>query len=34
MNAKSYTAFLALLDAPPQPNKRLRKSMQTLAVWD
>jgi uncharacterized protein (DUF1778 family) len=34
MNAKSYTAFLTLLDAQPQLNKRLRKSMQTLAVWD
>ncbi|MFN6186718.1 MAG: hypothetical protein ACK460_11420 [Microcystis sp.] len=25
---------MALLDAPPQPNERLRKTMQTLAPWE
>jgi len=31
---KAYAAFLARLDMPPQPNKRLRKTMQTPAPWD
>lgn len=31
---EAYTAFLARLDMPPQPNKRLRKTMQTPAPWD
>jgi uncharacterized protein (DUF1778 family) len=30
---KAYAAFVALLDAAPQPNERLRKSLQTPAVW-
>ena len=34
INEKAYKAFVALLDAQPQPNKRLRKSLQTPAVWD
>ncbi len=29
-----YTEFIALLDAHPQPNERLRKTMQTLAPWE
>ena len=29
-----YAEFVALLDAPPQPNERLRKTMQTPAPWD
>ncbi|TIN21631.1 MAG: DUF1778 domain-containing protein [Mesorhizobium sp.] len=29
-----YAAFLARLDAPPQPNNRLRRSMTTKAPWD
>jgi len=29
-----YREFLARLDAPPQPNKRLLKSMQTPAPWE
>jgi uncharacterized protein (DUF1778 family) len=32
-NAKAYAAFLARLDMPPRPNKRLRKTMQTTAPW-
>ena len=29
----TYTKFLALLDAPPQPNERLRRTMQTAPPW-
>ena len=31
---EAYAEFLALLDAPAQPNERLRKTMQTSAPWD
>lgn len=31
---KAYAEFLARLDAPPRPNARLRKTMQTPAPWD
>ena len=31
---EAYTAFLARLDMPPQPNERLRKTMQTPAPWE
>lgn len=31
---EAYAEFIALLDAPPQPNERLRKTMQTLAPWE
>ena len=34
LNEEAYTAFLALLDAQLRPNDRLRKSLQTAAVWD
>jgi uncharacterized protein (DUF1778 family) len=34
INNKAHAAFVALLDAPPQPNERLRKSLQTPAPWD
>lgn len=34
VNAKAYRQFLARLDAPPKPNKRLLKSMQTRAPWE
>ena len=34
VNAKAYAAFLARLDAPPQPNARLRRSMRTAAPWE
>jgi uncharacterized protein (DUF1778 family) len=30
----AYRQFLARLDAPPRPNKRLLKSMQTPAPWE
>ncbi|WP_095200504.1 type II toxin -antitoxin system TacA 1-like antitoxin [Mesorhizobium carmichaelinearum] len=29
-----YAAFLARLDAPPQPNQRLRRTMTTRSPWD
>ena len=30
---QAYAAFLARLDMPPQPNERLRKTMQTPPPW-
>jgi len=30
----AYASFLARLDAPPQPNERLRKTMQTTPPWE
>jgi len=29
-----HAEFLARLDAPPQPNERLRRTMQTPAPWE
>ncbi|MBV9266076.1 MAG: DUF1778 domain-containing protein [Acidobacteriaceae bacterium] len=34
LEGKAYKAFVALLNAPPQPNERLRKSLQTPAPWE
>ena len=34
MNEKAYLAFVSLLDAAPNPNARLRKSLQTPALWE
>ena len=31
---KAYREFLARLDATPQPNERLRRSMQTPTPWE
>jgi uncharacterized protein (DUF1778 family) len=31
VSAKAYDEFLALLDAPPKPNERLRRTMKTRA---
>jgi uncharacterized protein (DUF1778 family) len=31
---EAYAEFLARLDTPPQPNERLRRTMQTPAPWD
>jgi uncharacterized protein (DUF1778 family) len=31
---EAYAAFLAKLDAPPQPNERLRQTMQGLIPWE
>ncbi len=34
VSAKAYAAFLARLDAPPSPNKRLKRTMQAKAPWE
>ena len=34
LESKAYEAFVALLDAPPQPNERLCKSLQARAPWE
>ena len=34
VDAKTYAEFLARLDAPPRPNARLRRSLQTPAPWE
>jgi uncharacterized protein (DUF1778 family) len=34
VSSKAYREFLARLDAPPKPNKRLLKTMQTRAPWE
>ena len=34
VSTEAYAEFLAILDAPSQPNERLRKTMQTPAPWD
>jgi uncharacterized protein (DUF1778 family) len=31
---EAYAKFIALLDAPTQPNERLRKTMQTIPPWE
>ena len=33
VDPKAYAAFLARLDAPPQPNERLRRTMRTPPPW-
>ena len=34
VSPKAYAEFLTRLDAPPQPNDRLRRTMRTAAPWD
>ncbi len=34
VSEKAYAEFLVRLDAPPHPNARLRRSLQTLAPWE
>lgn len=34
VSPRAYREFLARMDAPPLPNKRLLKSMQTPAPWE
>jgi len=34
VGSKVYAEFLARLDAQPQPNERLRKTMQSSAPWE
>lgn len=31
---RAYAEFIARLDAPPRPNKKLKRSLQTRAPWD
>ncbi len=33
-SAKAYAEFVARLDAPPSPNHRLKRSLQTRAPWE
>ena len=33
VSAAAYAKFIARLDAPPQPNERLRSTMRTAAPW-
>jgi len=34
VSPKAYAEFLARLDAPPNPNARLVRSLQTPAPWE
>jgi uncharacterized protein (DUF1778 family) len=34
VSPQAYAEFLSLLDRPPRPNARLRKTLQTPAPWD
>lgn len=34
VDSKTYAEFLARLDAPPRPNKRLRRSLETIPPWE
>jgi len=34
VSPEAYSQFLARLDMPPQPNERLRKTMQTPPPWE
>ena len=34
VSPKAYAEFLARLDAPPQPNERLQKTLQTATPWE
>jgi len=34
VSSKAYAEFIARLDAPPQPNERLRRSLETAAPWE
>jgi uncharacterized protein (DUF1778 family) len=33
VSPEAYAKFVALLDAPPQPNERLRRTLQTPLPW-
>lgn len=34
VDAAAYADFVARLDAPPNPNERLRRTMKTRAPWE
>lgn len=33
VSPSTYSKFLAMLDAPPRPNERLRRTMQATPPW-
>jgi uncharacterized protein (DUF1778 family) len=33
VNAKAFTDFVARLEGPPLPNKRLKRTMRRKALW-
>src|ERR1700749_94209 len=34
VSPEAYAAFVARLDAPPQPNARLKRTLQTTPPWE
>ena len=34
VSASAYAQFLAKIDAPPQPNERLQRTMRAKSPWD
>ena len=34
VSSQAYAEFLARLDRPPQPNPRLRRTLETPAPWE
>lgn len=34
VSQEAYEKWLVLLDAPPQPNKRLRRTLETPVPWE
>jgi uncharacterized protein (DUF1778 family) len=34
VDSKAFVRFLALLDAPPSPNERMRRTLRTAAPWE
>jgi uncharacterized protein (DUF1778 family) len=34
LDAKSHAAFQALLDEPPAPTNRLRRTLEAVATWE
>ncbi len=34
VDAAIYERFLAMLDAPPQPNEKLRQTMRATPLWE
>ncbi len=34
VDSRAYAEFLQRLDAPPRPNARLRRALQTAAPWE
>ena len=34
VSSKAHAEFLTRLDAPPRPNERLRRSIETRAPWE